>query len=79
MFAYRLARMPIPSVPTGPEDLKTDTESVDGQRVLARSERADEFLAALLGALAVIGLGVGARGRPRPARPGWPSPSCSAC
>jgi type VII secretion integral membrane protein EccD len=59
MFAYRLARMPIPSVPTGPDDLKTDTESVDGQRVLARSERADEFLAALLGALAVIGVGCG--------------------
>jgi len=59
MIAYRLARMPIPSVPTGPEDLKTDTESVDGNRVLKQSERADEYLAALLGALAVIGAGAG--------------------
>jgi type VII secretion integral membrane protein EccD len=59
MLAYRLARLPIPSVPTGPEDLKTDTETVDGQRVLRRSERADEYLAALLGALAIIGTGCG--------------------
>jgi len=59
MVAYRLARMPIPSVPTGPEDLKTDTETVDGARVLAQSERADAYLAALLGALAVIGTGCG--------------------
>jgi ESX secretion system protein EccD len=59
MLAYRLARLPIPSVPTGPDDLKSDTSTVDGARVLARSERADEFLAALLGALAVIGFGCG--------------------
>jgi type VII secretion integral membrane protein EccD len=55
MLAYRMARLPIPSIPTGGEDLKTDRETVDGQRVLARSERADEFLAAMLGAFAVIG------------------------
>jgi type VII secretion integral membrane protein EccD len=59
MLAYRLARMPIPSVPTGPEDLKTDTETVDGERILKQSDRADEYLAALLGALAVIGTGSG--------------------
>jgi type VII secretion integral membrane protein EccD len=46
-------------VPTGPEDLKTDSETVDGQRVLEQSERADEYLAALLGSLAVIGAGAG--------------------
>jgi type VII secretion integral membrane protein EccD len=59
MLAYRLARLPIPSVPSGPDDLRTDQESVDGARVLARSERADEFLAALLGALAFIGFACG--------------------
>lgn len=57
MISYRLARLPIPSIPTGPDDLKTDTETVDGRRVLARSDRADEYLAALLGALAVLGVG----------------------
>ena len=59
MIAYRMARMPVPSVPTGPEDLKTDTETVDGERVLKQIERADEYLAALLGALALIGTGSG--------------------
>ncbi|WP_229402639.1 type VII secretion integral membrane protein EccD [Micromonospora okii] len=57
MAAYRLARLPVPSIPTGPEDLKTDTESVDGRRVLRLSERADEFLAALLWTVALLVLG----------------------
>lgn len=55
MLAYRLARLPVPSVPSGPEDLKRDTESVDGARVLALSDRADGFLAGMLSALAVVG------------------------
>jgi type VII secretion integral membrane protein EccD len=58
-LAFRLAGMPIPSVPTSPDDLKNDTETVDGRRILARADRADGFLAGLLGALAVIGLGAG--------------------
>ena len=59
MISYRMARLPIPSVPTGPEDLKTDAETVDGKRVLEQSERADAFLAAIIAALAVIGAGAG--------------------
>ena len=79
MISYRLARLPIPSIPTGPDDLKTDTETVDGRRVLARSDRADEFLAALLGALAVLGAG-GSLVLASPAVwPGCCSPPCSAC
>ncbi|GGM05717.1 type VII secretion integral membrane protein EccD [Dactylosporangium sucinum] len=55
MLSYRMAGLPIPSVPTDAADLKTDTEMVAGRQVLALSERADEFLAGMLGALAVIG------------------------
>jgi type VII secretion integral membrane protein EccD len=55
MLAYRFARLPVPSVPSGPEDLKRDTETVDGGRVLALSDRADAFLASMLTALAVVG------------------------
>jgi len=55
MLSYRLAGLPIPSVPSDPEELKTDTEMVAGRHVLALSERADEFLGGMLGALAVIG------------------------
>ncbi|PZF93426.1 type VII secretion integral membrane protein EccD [Micromonospora deserti] len=57
MAAYRLARLPVPSIPTGPDDLKTDTESVDGRRVLQLSERADEFLTGLLWTVSLVVLG----------------------
>jgi type VII secretion integral membrane protein EccD len=55
MFAYRLARLPIPTVPTEIEALKSDTETVDGARVLQRSARAEGFLTGMLGAISVIG------------------------
>jgi len=51
MISYRLAGLPIPSVPTAAEDLKTDVETVQGARVLALSDRSDEFLAGFLSAL----------------------------
>ncbi|KAB1948409.1 type VII secretion integral membrane protein EccD [Micromonospora sp. ALFpr18c] len=57
MVAYRLARLPVPSIPTGPEDLKTDNESVDGRQVLQQSERADEFLTGLLWTVSMLVLG----------------------
>ncbi|MGN9774567.1 type VII secretion integral membrane protein EccD [Micromonospora sp. H33] len=57
MVAYRLARLPVPSIPTGPEDLKTDSESVDGRRVLQLSERADEFLTGLVWTVSLLVLG----------------------
>ncbi len=57
MISYRLARLPVPSIPTGPDDLKTDTESVDGPQVLRNSERADAFLTGLLWTVSVLVLG----------------------
>ncbi|GAA4569128.1 type VII secretion integral membrane protein EccD [Micromonospora coerulea] len=57
MIAYRLARLPVPSIPTGPEDLKTDAETVDGRQVLRNSERADQFLTGLLWTVALLVLG----------------------
>jgi type VII secretion integral membrane protein EccD len=57
MFAYRLARLPIPSVPTGPADLKADAETVDGLQILARSDRAEEILTGLTGTVALVLLG----------------------
>lgn len=55
LASYRLAGLPVPSVPTDPAELKTDTDLVDGRRVLALSERADQLLGGMLGAVAVIG------------------------
>ncbi|MCX5068896.1 type VII secretion integral membrane protein EccD [Micromonospora lupini] len=57
MVAYRLARLPVPSIPTGPDDLKTDSESVDGRQVLERSDRADRFLTGLLWTVSLLVLG----------------------
>ncbi len=57
MLAYRMARLPIPTVPTDPEELRTDATVVDGQRVLTQSQRADEFLTAMLSWVSVVGLG----------------------
>lgn len=54
MLAYRMGRVPIPSVPAGPEELKADTETVDGAQVLAASRRADGFLTGMLATVATI-------------------------
>ncbi|GAA3734513.1 type VII secretion integral membrane protein EccD [Plantactinospora mayteni] len=55
MFAYRLGRLPDPSVPSDPEHLRQDEHSVDGRQTLTRSDRAAAFLAGMLSALAIIG------------------------
>ncbi|GIE78122.1 hypothetical protein Aph02nite_40720 [Actinoplanes philippinensis] len=57
LFSYRLARMPIPSVPSGPEDLRADVDTVDGLRLLAQSDRANEILTGLITTVAVLLLG----------------------
>ena len=57
MFSYRLAGLPVPSVPSGAEDLRTDTETVNGTRVLEMAERADNFLSAMLASLAAVAAG----------------------
>lgn len=56
-WAFRLGRLPMPTIPSGPEELRTDTETVDGERVLSQSDAADRHLTGLLGATAVLGLG----------------------
>lgn len=53
MLAYRLARLPLPSIPTDPEDLRRDVTTVDGRRILALSERAAEYLTGLTVTVAV--------------------------
>jgi type VII secretion integral membrane protein EccD len=54
MLSYRLARLPLPAIPTGPDDLRSDVESVDGVRILAQSERAGAYLTALVAAVALV-------------------------
>lgn len=54
MLSYRIAGLPIPSVPSDPEELKHDVSTVDAS-VLPLAERGDTLLTGLLGAVAVIG------------------------
>lgn len=54
MIAYRLARLPMPSVPTGRADITSDTSTVDGRGILAGSDRANGFLTGLLGTVATV-------------------------
>jgi len=54
MFAFRLARLPLPAVPTGPEDLRRENDVVPGPRVLAQTRAADRFMTGLVGALGAV-------------------------
>jgi type VII secretion integral membrane protein EccD len=54
MLSYRLVGLPTPTVPTEREQLRQETESVDGPKVFRLTRRADAYLSALLGALALI-------------------------
>lgn len=53
MLAYRFAGMRVPSIPSGPDDVRSDRETVNGPDVLSRSDRAAEFLTGMLGTAAV--------------------------
>ncbi len=54
MLSYRMARLPVPSIPTGPDDLKADSETVDGPRVLTDADRANGFLTGFISTIAVV-------------------------
>lgn len=58
MLAYRMARLPIPSLPSGADELKAESETVDRARVLAGAERVHGSLTGALGTVAVV-CGVG--------------------
>jgi type VII secretion integral membrane protein EccD len=75
MFAFRLARLPLPAVPTGTEDLRRENEVVPGPRVLAQTRSADRFMTGLVGALGAVATGCEiflATG------PGWSGPTMCA-
>jgi type VII secretion integral membrane protein EccD len=53
MLAFRLSRLPLPSIPTGTEDLRRDTSMVRGATVLSQAVRADQYLTGLTSATAI--------------------------
>ncbi len=56
-LSFRLARLPLPPVPTSAEDLRRDTEIVDGKVVLKRTIAADRFATGLVAAVALVAMG----------------------
>jgi type VII secretion integral membrane protein EccD len=56
-LSFKLARMPLPPVPNSAEDLRRDTETVDGRQVLARTAAADRFSTGLLASIALVSAG----------------------
>lgn len=57
MLSLRLARVPMPQLPQNVEELKSDAYTVNGAQALERSSRANDFLTAMYGTIAVISLG----------------------
>jgi type VII secretion integral membrane protein EccD len=56
-LSFRLARLPLPPVPTSAEDLRRDTEVIDGKVVLKRTVAADRFATGLVAAVALVTIG----------------------
>ncbi|MCO6011609.1 type VII secretion integral membrane protein EccD [Actinoallomurus purpureus] len=56
-LSFRLARLPLPAVPTSAEDLRRDTELVDGRAVLKRTTVADRYATGLAAAVAMVAMG----------------------
>ena len=54
MLAFRISRLPMPTVPRSPQQLRADGEKVDSELALVRSERADQHLTGMLTAVAII-------------------------
>lgn len=52
MLAFRLSRLPLPSIPSGAEDLRRDAGRVEGATVLDQAVRADQYLTGLTSATA---------------------------
>ncbi|WP_131739491.1 type VII secretion integral membrane protein EccD [Actinomadura roseirufa] len=56
-LSFKLARVPLPPVPSSAEELRSDTETVDGRQVLARTAAADRFSTGLIAAIALCAAG----------------------
>ncbi len=53
MLAFRLSRIPLPSIPSNAEDLRRDSSKIAGATVLDQAVRADQYLTGLTSATAI--------------------------
>ena len=59
-IAFRLSRLPLPSIPFDAADLRRDTSTVEARAVLGQAVRADQFLTGLVGGVALAMAGAAA-------------------
>ena len=53
VLAFRLSRLPLPSIPASADDLRRETGKVEGATVLDQAVRADQYLTGLVAATAI--------------------------
>jgi type VII secretion integral membrane protein EccD len=53
MLAFRLSRLPLPTIPSDATDLRRDEGTVDAAQILRQATLADQFLGGLLGGVAL--------------------------
>jgi type VII secretion integral membrane protein EccD len=54
--SFKLARLPLPAVPSSAEELRSDTSLVNGKAVLARTAVADKFATGLVAGVAMVAI-----------------------
>ncbi|MEO8888632.1 MAG: type VII secretion integral membrane protein EccD [Jatrophihabitantaceae bacterium] len=57
MLAFRLSRLPLPTIPSDAADLRRDEGTVDAVQILRQATLADQFLGGLLGGVALATAG----------------------
>jgi type VII secretion integral membrane protein EccD len=55
-LSFKLARLPLPAVPSSAEELRSDTSLVNGKAVLARTAIADKFATGLVAGVAMVAI-----------------------
>ncbi|MEU4830408.1 type VII secretion integral membrane protein EccD [Streptosporangium sp. NPDC023615] len=55
--SFRLARLPLPALPANAEELRADTEDIDGADVRRRAAEAERFATGLTAGVALVALG----------------------
>lgn len=55
-LSFKLARLPLPAVPSSAEELRSDTTLVNGKAVLARTAVADKFATGLVAGVAMVAI-----------------------
>jgi type VII secretion integral membrane protein EccD len=53
-LSFRLARVPLPSIPTSAEDLRSEATVIDGKALLRRAGSADRFATGLVAGIALV-------------------------